>query len=373
MNVIVRVDSSLVIGTGHVMRCLTLAQELRERGATVQFICRDLPNHLKRHIDAQGYPCHLLPPPLTPSTGSEKDHHQWLGVPWELDAEQTTAQLKTLGVPVDWLVVDHYGIDARWEACLRDVARKILVLDDLVNRPHDCDMILDQNYFPKPDTRYQGLVPIGAERLLGPRHAILRREFLSVKTMPSKQPDGALRLFVFMGGSDPHNVTALVLEALAQIKAPAFSADVLLGPSNPHVEAIQTRAAAYPWARIHRQTNAMASLMAGADLVVGGGGAAAWERCKLALPTVTVVMADNQAHTMEALARTGAIVNAGRYETLRPEILASTIQRLLTQPTERLAMGRAAIALMGGDDFRGAGYVAQRMFELLKAPTVATR
>ena len=176
--IVFRTDASLAIGTGHVMRCLTLADALRERGARSHFICRTHDGHLIEHIRAHGHQVSALPATASTSMTSNTDnstaHAHWLGVDWASDALDTLTVLQ--GLRTDWLVVDHYALDARWEKKLRHGCQRLLVIDDLADRPHDCELLLDQN-LGRLASDYDRSVPVSCTVLAGPQHALLRPEF----------------------------------------------------------------------------------------------------------------------------------------------------------------------------------------------------
>ncbi|MBD3768372.1 MAG: UDP-2,4-diacetamido-2,4,6-trideoxy-beta-L-altropyranose hydrolase, partial [Gammaproteobacteria bacterium] len=175
MRIAFRVDAALAIGTGHVMRCLTLAHELREQGANCVFICRQHQGHMAGLIQQRGFGCHLLALSETPYLPQSDDlaHAAWLGASWQQDAQQTLA---LLAEPVDWMVVDHYAIDARWQASVKVGYQRLLVIDDLADREHLADVLLDQTY-GRQVADYQSLVPQQCQLLLGSTYALLRPEF----------------------------------------------------------------------------------------------------------------------------------------------------------------------------------------------------
>jgi len=145
MRIAFRTDASSQIGTGHAMRCLTLADALREQDAECQFVCREHEGHLMGYIRSRGHDTHALPR-TRPSSSFESDlaHASWLGVDWQTDAAQTRQALGNAAL--DWLIVDHYALDRPWESALRSSCKRIMVIDDLADRQHDCDLLLDQNY-----------------------------------------------------------------------------------------------------------------------------------------------------------------------------------------------------------------------------------
>lgn len=202
MKIVIRTDASVNIGSGHVARCLTLADKLKENAADVTFICREHAGSLCDYIAKQDFPVLKLPAgTFDPSLdGTEPLHHAaWLGVTQEADADASINLLKRLG-KADWLIVDHYALDARWETRLRPYTGKIMVIDDIADRLHDCELLLDQNLYQNMDSRYRRLVPENCVQLLGSRYALLKPAFGVVrKRLPAR--DGKVkRILVFMGG-----------------------------------------------------------------------------------------------------------------------------------------------------------------------------
>ena len=308
LRVVIRADASVQIGSGHVMRCLTLADALRERGAEVRFICRELSGHLGEVLANKNYPVHWLRTPDADATTipAHTVHSAWLGVPWEMDAKQMQDWLMTLP-EVDWLIVDHYALDQAWESQLRPQVKRIMVVDDLADRPHDCDLLLDQNFYEDMEQRYIGLVPQTCRLLLGPGYALLRPEFLEARKN-LRQRDGIVRrILVFFGGADPSNETAKALRALQLLDRPDIAVDVVVGSANPHRSEIEALCAALPNISFYCQVSNMAELMARADLAIGAGGSVTWERFCLALPSLVICIAKNQLELIQTLAKMGRV------------------------------------------------------------------
>jgi len=184
MRVAIRADAGRHIGAGHVMRCLTLGEALRDRGADVTFLCRAFEGHLMDRIRRDGFAVEAFPVEgvVRPTkTGASPPHAGWLGTSLERDRDLTHDALGRLG-GVDLLIVDHYALDSRWERGMRDIARRILVIDDLADRPHDADWLLDQTYGRRTDA-YEGLVPPACRLLLGSDYALLRPEFAALRLL----------------------------------------------------------------------------------------------------------------------------------------------------------------------------------------------
>ncbi|MGY3929681.1 UDP-2,4-diacetamido-2,4,6-trideoxy-beta-L-altropyranose hydrolase [Aeromonas encheleia] len=306
-----RADASLEAGSGHVMRCLTLADALREQGAKCWFICRAHPGHLADLISARDHRCHLL----TAKPDSEQEpagisllaHASWLGCGWEQDAEQTQTILAEL--QPDWLVVDHYALDSCWEKILRPHVGCIMVIDDLADRTHDCDLLLDQNLGRQPDD-YRERVPLHCTLLVGPRYSLLRPEFAALReySRERRQIPTLKQVLITMGGVDKPNATGRVLEALRQAPLPDdCRICVVMGAKAPWLVQVEALAATLPWpTTVLANVSNIAQLMADSDLAIGAAGSTSWERCCLGLPTLMFVIADNQREVAHHLMSAGA-------------------------------------------------------------------
>lgn len=290
MKVAFRVDASSQIGTGHFMRCLTLAEVLKKQGANICFISRNLPLHLSEMLGIKGIELISLSANNDVESIDELAHASWLGVSQEQDAKTT---LKALSTQVyDWMVIDHYALDSRWESIVRPNVKKVMVIDDLADRHHDCDILLDQNYYADMQTRYNGKVPSHCQLLLGPNYALLREEFRALREQVKVRNGDVKKVLVFFGGVDANNFTLQAIEALAELNV-GFQVDIVIGTQHPFRDLIEKTCAKYSFV-CHVQISYMANLMAGADLAIGAGGTAIWERCCLGLPTISISTAENQ-------------------------------------------------------------------------------
>ena len=315
LRIAFRVDAAMHIGTGHVMRCLTLANALREKGADTLFICREHKGHLAKLIRQQGHSLYVLPAPgLTiqeqPSPQQNPPHQGWLGETWQTDAEQTGEVLAKAPI-INWLIVDHYALDSRWQTTLRKYCKHIMVIDDLADRPHDCDLLLDQTLGRKAQD-YTGRVPEHCTILASAEYALLRPEFSQWRPYSLKRREKpALRqLLVNLGGVDNHNITGATLQALGQADLPqAMHIMVVMGTNAPNLAQVKQQAAAMPVTTVVRAgVDNMAEIMAESDLAIGAAGTTSWERCCLGLPTLMLVLADNQTQIAQNLASAGAAV-----------------------------------------------------------------
>lgn len=341
-TVTIRADASISLGSGHVMRCLTLADALREGGAAVLFVSREDAGNLCGFIEARGFRVGRL--------GASKR------VTWQQDAADTRAAIASNGGNADWLVVDHYALDRKWESALRGSARHVLAIDDLADRPHDCDLLLDQNYANPRHARYRALVPAAARLLLGPDYAMVRPEFLAHREASLARRKGDLRrLLVSMGGTDPENETAKVLAGLAKA-ARKVGVDVVVGEGNPHKDEIRGLCDSLSGATLHVQTARMADLMASADLGVHGGGSTTWERCVVGLPAIVAVQSEDQADIAGAIEQAGGHRVLGWGRDLKAQDYTHAIDML--GPETLLGMSKISAGLCDG---RGSGRVAARL------------
>lgn len=319
VKVVLRADASLQMGTGHVMRCLTLADALKAQGAECHFICREQPGNLIEQIKSKGYNVHVLVPTgasvLTDKESTAEPrlaHAAWLGATQQQDAEQCATILSEL--QPCWLIVDHYALDIRWERALQPYYRKLMVIDDLADRHHSCDLLLDQTFGRNPQA-YEPWVPTNCTLLCGSQYALLRPEFAELRmySLERRKTAQLEHLLITMGGVDKDNATGQVLKALETSELPEnFRITVVMGASAPWLEDVHQQAEQLPWqTKVLVNVSDMAQLMANSDLAIGAAGSTSWERCVMGLPTVSVVTADNQKTIASKLQLAGAVQTIG--------------------------------------------------------------
>jgi len=313
VKVVIRADASLQMGTGHIMRCLTLAEALKKKGAEVEFICRTHEGNLVERIEQQGFKTHVLPLNQNAVTDDGLYGPKWLGASQQEDAELC---LLILGkTKPDWLIVDHYSLDQAWQSVLAECFSKLMVIDDLANRKHQCDVLLDQTYGRK-ESDYAGLVPKNSQLLLGSEYALLRPEFAEWRefSLQRRITPSFKKLLITMGGVDPGNMTGELLDALKDCSLPKeLDINVVMGATGPHLKKVQQQAERLPYkTNVLVDVNNMAEVMANSDLAIGAAGATTWERCCLGLPTIQVVLAENQRVAADNLASKGAVLTLSR-------------------------------------------------------------
>lgn len=332
MLAIIRADASTSIGSGHVMRCLTLAHRLKkEENAKVVFVMRVLSGSLIGVVEKQGFEVLKLPP--ANQKYNLNGYGLWLTVPMEVDAQQTIEVLQHYlqehGCDVaDRLIVDSYALDEQWEQVLRPYCNEIMVIDDLANRRHDCDILLDQNFYLNKDVRYAGLVPEHCKMLLGPEHALLREEFYEAKKHLRKRDVTIKNILVFYGGSDLTNETEKAIEALVQLhdEGYSFTVDVITGVSNSRREKIEKICSKYHFLHYYCQVSNMAEFMNKADLMLGAGGSTTWERLYMELPALVTAVADNQVKCCEECGKAGLIDYAGPANCVESDKIKEYVQ-----------------------------------------------
>lgn len=319
-KVLIWADASVSIGLGHVMRCLALARMLEEKGAKVTFLCREISQAI---VEDNGFTVVLVP-----------------------HGEDVLEKLVVL--EGDWLVVDDYSIDAMWERLARTTGNQIMVIDDLANRLHDCDVLLDQNLYDGFEKRYDHLVPAACKKILGPRFSLLRPEF-QFFAQQQRSRDGSVRkILVSFGGSDPTNETAKILYALKHVQSD-LNVQVVAGALNPNLTELMELADQDNRVQLRAMVNNMAELMVEADLAMGAGGSTTWERCSVGLPSITIVVADNQRELMGTLDRLGALWNLGESQDVTAEQIAEKIRFLLESHEEvaRVAVRAKSVMAIG--------------------------
>jgi UDP-2,4-diacetamido-2,4,6-trideoxy-beta-L-altropyranose hydrolase len=298
MNIAFRVDASQTIGTGHVTRCLTLARVLRERGAKCLFVSREHPGHMLDRIRGSEFDLRVLPTESSQEPTNSQNHEdhpthaRWLGAHWAKDARDT---LNAIGqVHLNWLIVDHYALDYRWESTIKSRCDQIMAIDDLADRDHDCDLLLDQNLVAGWPHRYEARIPERCACLLGPKYALLQPEYaeLHPRTPPRSPPIS--RIMAYFGGADNQNLTGLAIDSFLALQRADITLDVIINSNSQHAETIKRQVQGHANIQLHENLSSLAWLMLKADIAIGASGATSWERCCLGLPTLVVTLAENQ-------------------------------------------------------------------------------
>lgn len=319
MNVYIRTDASTQIGSGHVMRCLTLANQLKSEGMQVAFVCRNVEGNMIPFIYSQGFQVFELP------SISVSDVWGWTKDNWLQDSLETMQLLNDK--IVDLLIVDHYSLEKKWEVSLRPYINKLMVIDDLANRVHDCDVLLDQNFYKDYQDRYTDLVPKNCISCLGPNFLLLRDEFFGIKLNGCSH---AQRIFVFFGSVDATNETRKALIALQLLsKKYNFTIDIVVGNNNKNKNSIKDLCKDIDGCHYYCQINNMAELMSKATFSLGAGGTITWERAFLNLPSIVISVANNQDEIAQTLHKENAIIFLGKSSNISEEDIYLAIENML--------------------------------------------
>ena len=322
-NVVIRVDSGKEIGWGHMMRCFSLAEAFTCKNVKVSFISRKLSGSLCKFIEEKGYDVHYLP---------NRD------IEWKNDAEKTIKIVDNLD-SVDWLLVDNYRLDKKWEIILRPHVKRIMVIDDMTKREHDCDLILDQNLYENMKKCYDELIPRNCKKLIGPKFALLRKEFQRIRKNLRKRDGKIKRILVSFGSSDPTNETMKVLDAINHLDNKHIKVNFVLGISGKTSKSMKKLCSKTSNITCHYQSTNIAQLMKKSDLLIGAGGSTTWERCCLGLPSIVSISAENQKKLTEAVAKNGCSINLGWAKELSSKDYVKAIKSIdnlsLTQMSQK--------------------------------------
>lgn len=358
MNFLFRVDSGQEIGTGHVMRCLTLATKLHSENHHVLFIVKDHKANVSSLIVRAGFKCISIP---LLSDQNEVGFLPWLGSSQKQDAELTIKEIVALDYEIDWLIVDHYSISMEWEGELRRYCRKLMIIDDLADRYHLCDLLVDQT-LGRDEGSYKALLPEHCELAVGVQFAMLRSEFMFDQEEIKKRRQlcskkEKKRLLVMMGGSDHLNLS---LKILREIKSHPVveSITVLLGMSAPHIGEVRSFCKHEKGINLVIGSSDVSSVLLDHDICIGAPGGGAWERCAAGIPTIQIEFADNQKLVARSLQLTGAVIAIG--DECDPEALFDAIYRVSDMGTY-WSMSSAAQGLCDG---HGADRVKELIYRL---------
>ncbi len=343
-----RLDASEAIGTGHLMRCLTLARELKEHGHQITFVARGLSSELAQLVLHKGHDLVNMEMPRDKKPEAQSPYHEWLGIDWQEDAKQTIQALNDK--QVSQLIVDHYGIDEKWETAVKQAFPRqgfqLFVIDDLANRKHNCDVLVDQS-LGRTSQEYRALVPEHTRLLVGVEYVLLRPEFaeLRPKSLARRENPRLESIMISMGGTDENNISGKVLKHFISLGLhQKCSITVILGSLAPHYNKLKEQACqAEGNIRILQNVSNMADLLADTDIAVGAGGMSAWERTHMGVPSYVVLLAENQRKNASELEKSGAAIVVEDIETMFVKTLdpeaPETLQQLSGMSRHALAIG----------------------------------
>lgn len=368
----IRADSSLQMGSGHIERCITLSKELKKKGINVIFICRSHNGSMERRIKSEGFGVKILPNFKNTSKKLDKNikgnHQSWLGRDWKIDAHDTSKII--LKKKPKLLILDHYGINIKWENLVKSLTGvKIMVIDGLANRCHNCEILLDYTYSLKGKRRWNNLINSDCKLLFGTKYTLLRSEFVLAKKNLMKRNGVIKRILISFGGSDKINLTGEVLDALDSLNRDDIFTDIVIAKNNPNISKIKKKLKQKANFQLHIQTRNIAKLMNKADISIGAGGTMIWERCYLGLPSLIISIANNQKKQSAAVHSYGAAIDLGIYQKNTRQKIIKQLKRLIKNKKLILSMSRKSLELIKvskkNQNYNPTKFVSNSIFKIL--------
>jgi UDP-2,4-diacetamido-2,4,6-trideoxy-beta-L-altropyranose hydrolase len=345
MKVAIRVDASSAMGSGHLIRCRTLAAKLKQAGAEVVFMCREHHGNLNKFLENEGFEVRSLVLPSVTAATSDS-YAAWLGVSQITDAQETIQGLR--GYRPDLLIVDHYALNTEWHKQLRPFIGRLMVIDDLFNRSHDCDFLLDQN-LTACEKNYETLVSARCQRLLGTDYALLSDEYSKLRQQGDACSGQLNKVLIYFGGVDPDNLSGMALKALSEDNLKEVEVSLVIGANNPpYKHELLQQAQQRPNTVVLEPQKSLSELMFDTDLMIGAGGATSWERLCLGVPSVIVTLAENQQYISSTLDKFGLAVHLGSSEQVTEKDFFSAVDELAQQPEKLVSMSAAGRGLVDG-------------------------
>jgi UDP-2,4-diacetamido-2,4,6-trideoxy-beta-L-altropyranose hydrolase len=338
--VALRVDASVELGSGHLIRCTALALALRRVGIDSTFVCAQLPGSLEQELARGGFEVARLTG-VRAAVGSATP----FAIDEHADSAATQRALQARGT-YECVISDHYGVGHVWQSGVRPLAPLLVAIDDLADRRLEADVVLNQN--PGSDYRYRGLVPKGCRQLLGPRFALLRPEFAAARARLSRGTQVRDRVVLFAGGGDPGNATGAVLDAWELASLVDQPLDVVIGAQNTRAVELRARCDRMQGVTLHVQTDRMADLLVGSRLLIGAAGSVSWERCCLGVASLMFSIADNQKQNLSFLTARRTGIDLGEAPGLAPRTLSGLLRKIVARPRLLERMGRRAAQLVDG-------------------------
>lgn len=363
--VLFRVDSGSKIGIGHVRRCANLATSMKNSGIECVFVCLDLPNNISNFLRENGFRVYTTDISVKELgwVGSYTDQYHGLGDKTFSHADQLATGKIIDSIKPSLIIVDHYFLAQKWETHFKQKGIAIVVIDDLANRPHNCDILIDQNFFgSEARNRYKNLVPAHSKKLFGPSYALIERKYANSRNL-KKFDEGDTKVLISLGGSDPDNVTGLILQFLLDSNLPNLSYKVVLGPSNIFRKEIETQLSDAANFKIFYSPESLFDLTHESDIVIGAGGSSTWERMALGTPSLIVGIAENQMEISQFLADKGLIIYLGKSEELNSANFTYEFKKLLSSHSKRHTMAQQNKKLVDG---LGTEKVCEEVIKILK-------
>jgi len=335
MNLFIRADADTKIGTGHLMRCLALAQAWQDQRGKVTFISHCESQSLRKRLIDEGMDFIAIENPHP----DQSDLDRTMEILNEFSTRNS--QNKT------WLVIDGYHFDSAYQKKIKDEGYRLLWIDDYGQVDHYyADLVLNQN-ISADESLYNNREPY-TRLLLGTRYVLLRREFKKWQGWKREIPVVARKVLVTLGGADPDNVSLKVIRALKQVEISGLEAKIIVGPANPNLQTLVQEIGDHSNLQIITNAANMPELIAWADVAISAGGSTCWEMAFMGLPNLVIVLAENQRSIAEVLSNVGAAINFGWHNMIAPQLIAKTIEEVLISTDRRTNMWRESKVIIDG-------------------------
>lgn len=333
MNVLIRADASSTIGSGHVMRCLAIAQGLTLAGHQVFFLIKDIGINLKKRIELENF---KILPLETTCIGNQEDIQATIDIAKALN--------------IDWVIVDGYGFNSDFQKEIKSAYLKLLVIDDYCHAQHYyADVILNANIHAK-ELNYENREPY-TQLLLGSKYVLLRQEFLKWKDWKRDLNKHAQNILVSLGGADPQNLSLEIIQALEELKQEGLRIIVVLGPNNSHYSTIEKYVKAetqFKTIELQNNVSDMSTLMKWADIAITGAGSTCWELAFMGLPSFTFILAHNQINVSKSLDSLKIFPSMGWNLDSEKNRFVQSVESLLLSTSQRKEIYDQSKALVDG-------------------------
>ena len=330
--IFIRVDSSTKIGYGHFMRCMALADTL-QKNFEINFITRSLEGSLISDIQKKGFGIFRF------YSNSEKINEK-------NDAQKTISLIKKHSGSKNILIVDNYQLPKKWETDVKPFVHKLIVIDDLSNRSHNCDLLIDQNLHTKVNGLYKGLIPSNCIKLIGPKFSMIRKEFRMMRKSVKPRTFPIKKILVSFGGSDIENQTRVALNSIKKMNG-KINVDVVVGKANKCKKTLKIFCNKNKHFTYHEQIDNIADLMLSSDLSIGSSGSTTWERCCLGLPAIVSISSNDQRDIANSLSRKKCIINLGDVKKLKESSYINVITNL--KKNDLRNMSKNSMSLVDGN------------------------
>ena len=331
-TIFIRVDSSTKIGYGHFIRCMALADTL-QKNFKINFISRSLEGSLISDIQDKRFGIFRF------YSNSEKINEK-------NDAQKTISLIKKHSGQKNILIIDNYQLSKKWETYVKPFVHKLIAIDDLPNRSHNCDLLIDQNLHTKVNGLYKGLIPSNCIKLIGPKFSMIRKKFRMLKKSVKPRTFPIKKILVSFGGSDIENQTLITLNSIKKMNR-KINVDVVVGRANKCKKTLKIFCNRNNRFTYHEQIDNIADLMLSSDLSIGSSGSTTWERCSLGLPAIVSISSNDQRDIANSLSQKKCIINLGDVKKLKESSYINAITNL--KKNDLRNMSKNSMSLVDGN------------------------